>query len=136
MMHRFAREVRGSTSMEFALVAPLFVAFLFGGLVLGVAAWQRNVLQDVASESARCIAVGGTACATAAAGCVGTASACFAVQRANERGLRSLQVDQVSVDANASVNGTAFTTVSVTYPFSVAGKRLPLTATASFPNGG
>ena len=41
MRRRFAHAADGTTSLEFALVAPLFTAFLFGGLVLGVAAWGR-----------------------------------------------------------------------------------------------
>lgn len=136
MRQRFARAADGTTSLEFALVVPLISMFLFGGLVLGVAAWERNVLQDVVAEAARCIAVAGTACSTVPADCGGSASVCYAVTRAKARGLSSLQASQVSVDPNASINGTPFTTVSANYPFSLVGYSMTLSATASFPNGG
>lgn len=135
MIRAFLKDWRGAAAIEFALVVPVFLAFVFGGAVMGLAVWQRNILQNVAVDAARCVALGATACTTVAAGCGGAAGACFAVQRAKDRGLPRLLTSQVSVDPT-NMNGTTFTTVVVRYPFNVAGYGMTLVASASFPNGG
>jgi hypothetical protein len=52
--------------VEFALVAPVFLAPLFGTLEFGRALWTQQALQQTAIAGARCMALPQTNCATAA----------------------------------------------------------------------
>lgn len=134
MTRRFCGDASGSAALEFALVAPLFLAFVFGGLALGTAVWQRNILQNVALDTARCVSLRASPCMKAAEGCAAGAGQCYAVQRARKRGLRALRESQVTVDAAAVVDNASFTTVALSYPLILAGYSIALTASASFPN--
>jgi Flp pilus assembly protein TadG len=44
---------RGAAAVEFALVAPVFIMFLFGTVELGRLALARNVLANASREAAR-----------------------------------------------------------------------------------
>ena len=44
----------GNTAVEFALVAPMLIMFLFGILKLGLALWYQNALDYSVAEAARC----------------------------------------------------------------------------------
>jgi hypothetical protein len=58
---------RGAAALEFALVAPLFLALSFGTIELAHWAWGAAALRDVAARAARCIAVSPSRCGSAAA---------------------------------------------------------------------
>ena len=54
---RFIRRQRGQTLMEFALVAPMIIVFLFTIVDFGIAIDRRLVLQHAVREGARYAAV-------------------------------------------------------------------------------
>jgi TadE-like protein len=58
------RAQNGATLVEFALVAPVFLALLFGTLEFGRALWTQQALQETAIAGARCMALPQTSCAT------------------------------------------------------------------------
>jgi Flp pilus assembly protein TadG len=57
-----ARNTRGATTLEFALVAVILVTLLLGGMELGLIMWTRGTLQSVAAQTARCAAIGSPNC--------------------------------------------------------------------------
>ena len=63
-MSRLLSDRRGVTAVEFALVAPVFMMFMF--LIIDGAriVWTYQTLQEVATNSARCAALGVTGCKT------------------------------------------------------------------------
>ena len=65
---------RGSTALEFAFVAPPLLLLLFGGLEYGRLLWTWQALQLAGDQTARCVAIGGTACSTPSTYAVNTAS--------------------------------------------------------------
>jgi Flp pilus assembly protein TadG len=50
---RFGRGTGGAAALEFALVAPILFAFLFGIMVFGYAFALQNSLQELAADAAR-----------------------------------------------------------------------------------
>lgn len=65
-MRRLASDIRGVTAVEFALVAPVFMMFLFLIIDGARVTWTYQALQEVAANSARCAGLGVTGCKTAA----------------------------------------------------------------------
>lgn len=63
-MIRLLRDRRGVTAVEFALVAPAFMMFMFLIIDGARAVWTYQALQEVATNSARCAALGVTGCKT------------------------------------------------------------------------
>lgn len=57
---RFGRDERGSPAVEFALIAPVFMLFLFGIVQFGFAFFTYNDMFNGAREGARRLAVGVT----------------------------------------------------------------------------
>lgn len=55
-------DLRGASSVEFALVAVLFLIVTFGIIWLGFSMWSRNALQFVANTTARCHAIASPQC--------------------------------------------------------------------------
>lgn len=53
----------GAAAIEFALIAPLFLALVCGTIELSRWAWGAAEVRDRAARAARCIAVTGAACA-------------------------------------------------------------------------
>jgi Flp pilus assembly protein TadG len=47
----------GATAIEFALVAPMFLALVFGTLEFGRLLWTEQALQETAIAGARCVAI-------------------------------------------------------------------------------
>ena len=64
-MRRLLRDSRGVTAVEFALVAPTFLMFMFLIIDGARATWTYQTLQEVATHSARCAALAVTGCKTA-----------------------------------------------------------------------
>jgi len=56
------RDRAGVTSVEFALVASLLILLLTGTLSIGLLTWTASMLQSVALQTARCVAIGSSAC--------------------------------------------------------------------------
>jgi Flp pilus assembly pilin Flp len=63
-MRRLAADRRGATALEFALVAPLVFALLFGSIETGRYIWFAAALDHAVGAAARCAEVVGGACAT------------------------------------------------------------------------
>lgn len=125
----------GGAAVEFALVAPVLVALVLAGFVLGFGLWTRNALQQAASEAARCLAIGATACTVADGACAsGDAGFCFLAGLAVKRGVRGLAAEHVTTSPAARLGGASFTVVSVAYPFGVPGGKVVLRAAGHFPN--
>jgi Flp pilus assembly protein TadG len=57
-LRRFRRNRRGSTAVEFALVAPVFFALLFAILETGIMFLAGQVLETITQQSARMILTG------------------------------------------------------------------------------
>lgn len=134
-MKRSLRDTRGAAAIEFALVAPLFLMFLFLFLDLGRAQFTRQALGELAAAAARCAAVRSAACADAAA--VQT----WTVARAGRSGL-TITAPMVAVNQAAVCNTVAnMAQVTISKPYArtaltlLPEGRLPATmvATACFP---
>lgn len=98
MMRALLRDCRGGSLVEFALVAPTFLMFLFLLLDGGRMLFTKQALNEVAVATARCAAVKGTGCDT-------TANAqSWAVARGLARD--NLQVSNAVVDV-ATCNGVS-----------------------------
>ena len=137
MIRPFLKNEEGSAALEFAIIAPLSLSLLFGAVTLGVAAWNKNIVQGVAYETARCVALQASACSAVPAGCDSNVpGVCFATSRATDRGLTNLRTSDVTLNAAATINTVTFTTVGITYQFNMVGYHLALTGYAAFPNGG
>lgn len=65
-MTRLIRDVRGVTAVEFALVAPVFLMFMFMIIDGAREVWTYQTLQQVATASARCAGLGTPACNSSA----------------------------------------------------------------------
>jgi Flp pilus assembly protein TadG len=82
---------RGSTAVEFAILAPVLLTLMFGGLEYARMMWTWQALQIAGDQTARCVAIGGTAC---------TAPSTYAVTTASTYGATGL------VAANATIVNT------------------------------
>lgn len=58
LLRRFRRSKRGAAALEFALVAPVFVALLFAILETGIMFLANQLLETITQESARMIETG------------------------------------------------------------------------------
>ena len=57
MIRRLPRDRRGTTTLEFAMIASMLFPLTFASLSVGALVWTRGTLQSVAAETARCIAI-------------------------------------------------------------------------------
>jgi Flp pilus assembly protein TadG len=56
--HRgIAKANGGATAVEFALVVPMFLMLVFGGIEFGRLLWTEQALQETAVAGARCVAI-------------------------------------------------------------------------------
>ncbi|WP_019904579.1 TadE family protein [Methylobacterium sp. 77] len=134
MTRRIGGDESGTSAIEFALLAPVFLLLAWGAFGLALALWTKSALQETAAETARCLAIGASTCAAADATCAATAGECFFTRLAARRGIGDVLAGQITVNRTALVGGVSFTTVTVTYPYSVLGNPIPLTLTGHFPN--
>ncbi len=134
-MRRWIDDKRGVTSIEFAIVAPLLIVVLYGAVALTYGIWTWNAIENVTAETARCVAVSSVNCATKPVGCaLSTPEKCYASQQAERRGMSGLLEGQIIVDKNMTSGSTAFTGVTITYPYALIGYEITLTSTSAFPN--
>ncbi|HWU62998.1 MAG TPA: TadE/TadG family type IV pilus assembly protein [Ensifer sp.] len=129
------RRSDGAAAVEFAIVFPLFVLVIFGGLSFGIAMLNLNALQAVATQGARCIAISGSACTTASGSCTDTPQQCYIEQLAVTQGLARPAASQITINTAYLVGAASFVRVQIAYPMSLAGYSFSLSATAQFPNG-
>ncbi len=57
---------RGVAVVEFAIVLPILLLFMFGLIDFGRAAWTQTTLNYAAQATARCYAIGSSSCSTTA----------------------------------------------------------------------
>lgn len=109
----------GSAAIEFALVASIFVVLTIGEIEFGRMIWVVQALQITAEQTARCVAIGSSAC---------TAPASYAVNLASAHGVVGLaagnvQVSDVTGSGNPACNPPGSNTmveVKITLAFSSA----------------
>ena len=132
---------RATTAVEFAVCALGMMLIVVGFIEFGRLVWTFEVLQDVASEGARCMGLGANACA--AAGVYSAANTTtYVVGLANSRGV-VITAATVALNNAATCGGASgFSQVSITYDFTTAAPALltslaggfTVPAAACFPN--
>lgn len=81
-MTRLAHDRCGAAMLEFALVAPLFLTFVFGTVELSRWAWGAAATRDLAARAARCITVTPSLCGSVPATRAAMADAAPMISRA------------------------------------------------------
>jgi Flp pilus assembly protein TadG len=130
----------GTATLEFGIVAPVLVLLMFGALEFGRMIWEIQQLQLVSQQTARCVAIGSSACPTPAS---------YAVTQASARGVVGLGTSNVAVATVSSSTSPAPTcvppnantmvqvTISLPFTSSVAGLipslNRTLTAVSCYP---
>lgn len=56
------RDIKGATTLEFALVSTILMVLIFGSVELGLIMWTRGTLQAIAAQTARCAAINSPIC--------------------------------------------------------------------------
>lgn len=130
----FLRDQRGATAVEFAIIAPVFILIILGTIMAGLSLWYGNLLQDVVTEAARCIAVRSDPCTVKPDGCATNAGTCYVIDLASKRGLDGLTASNMTIDPAAVVGAGSFTKVTLSYPFEILNLPITLHAEAVFPN--
>jgi len=105
-------DARGSVAIEFALVAPVFLMFLFLILEGGRMVFTKQSVTEIATATARCAAIKATGCTTAAN------AQNWAISRGLTRDNLHLAPENVEVITGTSCNGMpnmAKATISVAW---------------------
>jgi Flp pilus assembly protein TadG len=140
-LRSLARATAGATAVEFAMVLPMFLMLVFGGIEFGRVLWARQALQEAAIAGARCMAILQSSCASGGAySSSGTTS--YIQNVASGWGL-SVPTSGISLNNAASCGGASgFSQVTLTSTFTsvvpkivqLAAGGTSLTASACFPN--
>jgi len=95
-----ARRRSGAATVEFALVVMVFLLLLLGELEFGRMIWIIQAMQVTGQQTARCVAIGSSAC---------TSPAGYAVSLASAHGVVGLTTADVTIDniPPAVTNATA-----------------------------
>ncbi len=117
----FLRCQRGLSAVEFALVAPLLLAFTVGGLSTGLVVYSAAGLHDAVEQAARCYSVNSAQCGTAAQAQTYAKSTYYGMN--TPKFTASIQACGHQVAATVSVQLTAIITEI----------GVPLSAQACFP---
>jgi len=136
MIRALLRNPDGASTIEFALLAPTFLMFLFLLLDGGRMMFAKQSLNELATATARCMATKQSSCANAGS------TQTWAVSRGLTRSNLQLTTSNIVIDTNATcggVSGMIQATISMPWkkgamnllPQSVAPSSL--TATACFP---
>jgi Flp pilus assembly protein TadG len=130
----------GASAVEFAILTPLLLLVIFGILEFGQYLWTSSVMQQTAVQTARCMGVLQSQCASSGV-YSSSSSQSYGQTVAAGYGL-ALSTSNFTLSNSANCAGvTGFSQVTVTYRFYAAVPvvtamlgGLPLTATACFPN--
>ena len=98
---RLLRARRGETALEFALIGSVFILLLLAPVEFGLMIWTGSSLQEVAAETARCVAIGSTQCTDAPAYAVSLASHWI-----NSSAIKQSDVSVTSVSSCNNASGT------------------------------
>ena len=130
------RDQRGTTAIEFALVGLVLLTLLFGGIEYARLFWTWEALQLAGDDTARCVGIGSSDCATPSTYAV-TAAGNYGAS-----GLLAANVQIVSATSSAPCNQlTGNSAVSVTLSLSftspastlIPGLNRTLTTTSCYP---
>ncbi len=114
---------RGTTSFEFALITPMLFLLVFSLIESYFALFNFQQVQAIASETARCVAIGSTKCAAGGA-------AYAQSMAAPGHSIDALTQQMVSINTNTTCGTAAnMTRVVITYPLA---KALPINFIPSF----
>ena len=94
---------RGTTSLEFAIVAVPLMLLLFGTIEFGRMVWALQAMQLAGDQTARCVAIGASACATPSA---------YAASIAQGLGAVGLTASGVAVSIQTASSSPAVCTLS------------------------
>jgi Flp pilus assembly protein TadG len=126
-------DCRGTSAVEFALVGPVLLVFVLLLIEGGRMEWTQQALFEVATESARCMALATTSCNST------SAIQTYTRALAQARGI-SLANATITVSSNQTCNSvTGMNEVAISLPYQVMGGLLPagpstLQASACFPS--
>jgi len=143
VLRTLGRMQNGAAVVEFALVAPVFLALLFGTFEFGRALWTQQALQQTAIAGARCMALPQSPCASAGGSTYSPAETTTYVQQvANQWGisLPSANINQNNAANCGGANGFSEVSLAITFQsvvprlVNISSGGIPLTATACFPN--
>ncbi len=136
-----ARTARATTAVEFAVCALALVLIVIGFAEYGRLVWTTEVLQEAASEGARCMGLGATSCA--ASGVYNAANTtAYIVSVATSRGV-AVKTAAITLNNAATCGGASgFSQVSISYTFTTVAPALltslvngfVVPASACFPN--
>ena len=105
--------------MEFAILAPVFLGFLFCLIDGAQMIWTQQALAEVAANTARCAGLGLSGCSTA------SAVQAYAVNRAFADGI-IVTTGEVALATNQTCQGiSGMSTVTITHSFSMVAPFLP-----------
>ena len=136
----FLADERGGTSVEFSLIITTLFLLLFGVIEFGWYLWTANALQQTAIQTARCMGVLNTSCASGHAYSASSTTT-YAQQVASAYGI-SLPTSGVTLSVAATCAGVAdFSQVTLSYNFQTLVPNLitglssvAMTSQACFPN--
>jgi Flp pilus assembly protein TadG len=135
-MTRLFRNQRGAGAVEFALLAPTFLMFLFLLLDGGRMMFAKQSLNELATATARCMATKQTACADTGS------TQNWAVSRGLARNNLQLTTGNIAINSAATCGGVSnMIQATITMPWKKGAMTLlpqsvapnSLTATACFP---
>jgi Flp pilus assembly protein TadG len=130
------RSQQGTTAIEFAIVALALLTLMLGGMEYARLFWTWEALQRAGDETARCVAIGSSDCATPSS---------YAVTAAGNYGANGLLAANVTVVSATSstpcnhLTGNSAVSVTLSLSFSSpAGTRIPslnrtLTTVSCYP---
>ena len=140
-LSKLRRACGGATAVEFALVAPVFLALVFGVIEYSRLLWTEQALQQAAIDGARCMAIPQTACASS--GSYNATNTTSHIQQVGSQWGVLIPTAGISLSANTACGGTTgFSQVTITTTFTSPVPQLvqlalggtSLTATACYPN--
>jgi Flp pilus assembly protein TadG len=101
---------RGSAAIEFALVATPLLLLLFGTMEFGRMLWTWQAMQLAGDQTARCVAIGGSACATPSTYAANLAHGYGATSQSSS----NVQVNTISAGSSTACSPPSGTAVNVT----------------------
>jgi|HubBroStandDraft_1064217.scaffolds.fasta_scaffold00040_52 Flp pilus assembly protein TadG len=123
---RLARDESGTSAVEFAIVVPTLFTLIFSLMEADFALFNFQQIQAVASDTARCMAIGSSLCSSGAA--------TYAINMsAPGHAVGGMTASMVTSNTNATCGSQAnMTKITIAYPLA---KALPLNFIPSFMNG-
>lgn len=119
---RLWRNIRGATALEFAILAPVFVMIVIGGINLGLLLFAAGSLHYAVEDAARCASVKTAVCTNAAA-----------IQTYASGKYFGPAIAPTFTYAAATCGNSVSASAVFVWHVGVASYSVPLSATACFP---